>query len=285
MFFENQYFSIIVILVMTVISARLVKFFLNKHIEFSTFQIKTTHDKQLSFVRDFIVGVVYFIGVGIAIYSLPQFKNLSVSLFASSGIIAITVGFASQHALSNIVSGVFIAIFKPFGVNDRIRIPGKEVFGTVEDITLRHTIIRTFQNKRIVIPNSIISTEMIENFNLTDQKICEFIEMGISYDSDIDRAIEIMRNIIERHPAIIDAREEEEIEKNEPIVAVRVISFGDSSVNLRAWAWFKDPSKAFVSACDIRREIKLTFDREGIEIPFPHRTIVYKEKKQVKENY
>ena len=207
--------------------------------------------------------------------------SLSVSLFAGAGILAVVIGFASQHAFANIVSGIFIVIFKPFRVGDRITI-GTDVRGVVEDINLRHTIIRNFENKRIIVPNSIISNEKIENASIGDEKICRFVEFGISYDSNIDKAMKIMEKEALKHPLHIDNRSDEEKEKNDPIVRVRVIGFADSSVNLRAWVWAKDSPDAFTLGCDLNKSIKERFDKEGIEIPFPYRTIVYKKDLQKK---
>lgn len=178
-------------------------------------------------------------------------------------------------AFSNIVSGVFLAIFKPIRVGDRVKV-GSSITGTIEDITLRHTVIKTFENKRVIIPNSVLSNEVIENANLGDEKVCKFVEMSISYDADIDKAMKIMEKQALKHPLCIDNRSKKERDAKEPQVLVKVIGFGDSSVNLRAYVWASDPKSAFFMGCDLNKSIKETFDKEGIEIPFPYRTIVYK---------
>ncbi len=249
---------------------------------FDRFINNSTHDvsvnaRQYYFIKQLISVLIYLVGIGIAIYLVPALRSLSLSMFAGSGIFAIVIGFASQQALANIVSGVFIIIFRPFSVGDRVRLVGKEINGMVEDITLRHTVIKTYQNKRVIVPNSIISTELVENSNFYDNEICRFIEIGISYDSDIDKAMEIMRDEAMKHPEQFDARTAEEIEKGLPEVIVRVIGFGDSSVNLRANVWAKDLPRGFQMQCDLNKSIKQRFDREGIEIPYPYRTIVYKD--------
>ena len=113
------------------------------------------------------------------------------------------------------------------------------------------------ENKRYVIPNSIISEETIENFNLKEEKTCQHIEIGISYDADIDKAMEIMRRESESHPSCIDPRTPEEKEAGDPIVPVRVVSFGDSSVNLKAWVWADHPATAFRMGCDLRKRRRI----------------------------
>ena len=195
-------------------------------------------------------------------------------MLASAGILAVVVGFAAQQALANIVSGIFIVMFKPYRINDRLTIQNT-LRGVVEDINLRHTIIRNFENQRIIIPNSIISNEILVNSNYTDDKLCKFINIGISYGSDIDKAKNIMSEEVQNHPRNIDIRSEADIESGVSRVVVRVTMLGESSVNVRAWAWASDPKSAFIMECDLLESIKKRFDNEGIVIPFPQRTLSY----------
>jgi len=269
-----KYISLLVIVaILTVVIERVTRRILNKYFEKSSKHIKVDHTRYAVF-KHLISAIIYMSGFGIAIYMIPSLRTLAISLFAGAGILAIIVGFASQKAFSNLVSGVFIAIFKPFRVGDIIKFT--ENLGIVEDITLRHTVVRNFENKRFIVPNSIISDQIIENYNINDEKVCKYVEFGISYDSDMDKAMKIMKQEAEKHEFCIDTRTKEEKESKNPKVVVRVLGFGDSSVNLRAWVWAKDPRTAFVMGCDLNKSIKQRFDKEGIEIPFPYMTIVYK---------
>ena len=227
------------------------------------------------FLRHAITAVIYTIGFGMAIFQIDSLKAVAGSLLAGAGILAVVVGFASQHALSNVISGLFIILFKPYRINDRITIKDT-LSGMVEDITLRHTVIRDFQNRRIVIPNSVISNETIVNSDLTDEKVCRFIEVGISYDSDIQKAKTILREEAMKHPLHIDNRTEEAKKEGKDEIVVRVVSFGDSSINLRAWVWANNQGEGFEMHCDLLETIKARFDAENIEIPFPYRTLVFK---------
>lgn len=220
----------------------------------------------------FIIWLVAFAAI---ISLIPKLKALAITLFAGAGIMVAILGLAAQQAFSNIVSGVFIVIFRPFRVGDIIKV-GTMDQGTVEDITLRHTIINSFQNQRIIIPNSVISAETVVNSSISDPKICKWIEVGISYDSDVDFAMKLMQEEAMKHPECIDNRSEEEKQNDDPVVLIRMIGFGESSINLRAYVWVKDPTTGFQVHSDINRAIKKRFDREGVEIPFPYRTIVYK---------
>lgn len=249
--------------------------------KFFRFQIKklsadmNSDPTNYKFLRRAFVVLIYIVGIAIAIYSVPELRVLAKSLLAGAGVLAVAVGFASQQALGNIISGIFIVIFKPFRINDRLRVGDKA--GFVEDITLRHTVIRDFENRRIIIPNALMSSEVIINADYGDDKICKWIDIGIAYNADLAFAKAIIKEHILAHPLHIDGRTPQEIEFGAELAPVKVLSLGDSSVNLRGWAWAKDSADAFVMGCDLLESIKLRFDEEGIEIPFPHRTLVYKD--------
>jgi len=228
-----------------------------------------------TFLRHTTTAIIYVVGFSLAVYSVPSLRVMATTALAGAGILAVAVGFASQHALSNVISGLFIILFKPYRVGDRLKLR-EDLAGVVEDITLRHTVIRDYQNQRIVIPNTIISDEVIINLDLEDQRNSRWLEMDISYDSDIDKAREIMTDEILNHPLHIDGRTKEEIKRGDPEVKLKVVSLGDFSVKLRAWVWTRDTEDGFTMHWDLTESIKKRFDREGVEIPFPYRTIVYK---------
>jgi len=274
---NSDVFVGIVISVLLIIVLTIVNVFFRRYLKNAAekFLLETT---TVNFLKNAASSIIFLIIVVIIFYTVPSLRSLGLTLFASAGIFAAIIGFASQHAFSNIVSGIFIVIFKPFRVGDIISI-GINTAGAVEDITLRHTVIRNFENKRIIIPNSIISSETIINSNIVDEKICLHLEIGISYDSDIDKAIEIMQAETGAHHLLIDNRSEEDKTEGKPVVMVRLIRLDEYSVVLRAYAWANNPGDAFVMKCDLLKSIKSKFDENEIEIPFPYRTIVLKGKK------
>lgn len=226
------------------------------------------------FLKHFITAIIYIVGFGVAVYSIPPLRNIATPLLGGAGILAVAIGFASQNALSNLISGVFIIMFKPFRVNDRLRIRDT-LAGIVEDITLRHTVIRDFENRRIIVPNSVMNQEIIINADFNDDNICRWVEIGIAYHSDIGRAKAIMREEGEKHPLHVDIRKPNEIEEGKDDVVVRVLALGEYAVQLRAYVWASNQANAFVMGCDLLESIKKRFDEEGIEIPFPYRNIIH----------
>ena len=262
----------------TLVSAFILSFILRK--TFSLFIRKyakklNADPTNFSFLKNSIGFIIYTSAIVFIFYRIPYLRSIGTALFAGAGILAVAVGFASQKAFSNIISGIFILIFKPFKVTDIIEFKDGQK-GLVEEITLRHTIIKDYENRRIIIPNSIISEETIINSNIQDEKIRKHLQFSISYESNIDQAIDIIRSEAEAHPYCIDNRSEEDIEKGSLKVSVRVIELAESSVELKAYIWSNNNDEAFVLKCDLLKSIKERFQKEGVEIPYPHRVIVKK---------
>lgn len=226
------------------------------------------------FLKHLIITVIYILGFAFALIQIPEFKIIGHSFLAGAGVISLVAGLASQQALSNIVSGIFLVIFKPFRINDKITI--NNFVGIVEDINLRQVVLKDAENNRIIIPNSVISNQIIVNTNMHDTKCCKVIEIGIGYESNIEEALAIMQEEIAKHPLFIDNRTPENKEQNTPLVIARVVALADSSVTLKAWAWAKNSTDGFVLYCDLLQSIKKRLDEANIDIPYPQRVVTLK---------
>jgi small conductance mechanosensitive channel len=270
---EQIIFAVIILSVAFVIG-RIIRFVLGRFLKASAKKLKVDPTRY-NFFKNAVDFIILLIAIIIIFRSIPALQVFSTTLLTGAGVLAAIVGFASQSAFSNIISGIFLVIFRPFSVGDRVKI-GQMYNGDVEDITLRHTVIKDFENRRIVIPNNVISNETIINSTIEDEKVIMFVEFTISLDSSIDLASSIIQEEASNHPYCIDNRNAEELAKGEHKVMVRVISFVDSGLLLRAYAWSRNPTEGFELKCDLLKTIKERFDAEGIEIPYPYRTIVYK---------
>ena len=237
---------------------------------------KQSIDKtNLIFIRNVVIYTTYAVGFLSMFNQIPGMQQLSKTMLAGAGILAAAVGFGSQQAISNIVSGIFMVLFKPFRVGDYIDMGG-ESKGTVVDISLRHTTIRNSENQMIIVPNNVLNNQSIINSSIVNATTCAFINVGIGYNSDINRAMSIMQEEILKHPLLIDNRTKTEKNNGTPQVVVRVVDCASSSVNLRAWAWAANNSNAFVLKCDLLKTIKERFEQEGIEMPFPYTNVILK---------
>ena len=242
-----------IVTILTIIGASLVNTLFARAIKKQI--IRGDDPTSYKFLSYLVVFSVYFVGIILVILGFPSLRGIAQTALGGAGVLALVAGVASQEALANLVGGIFIISFKPFRIGDIIKVT-ETMVGTVTDITLRHTVIRNYQNKMIVIPNAILNKEKIVNYDLGERKTCQWVELGISYNSDIDLAKKIIQEECEVHPSCIDNRSH--VEKNEgiPKVIVRVLSLDDSSVTIRAWTWAWHYTSAFVMRCELLESIK-----------------------------
>jgi len=227
------------------------------------------------FLKNVVIYATYCIGFLTMLNQIPGMQQLSKTLLTGAGILAAAVGFGSQQAISNIVSGIFMVLFKPFRVGDHVSLGGDNK-GTVVDISLRHTTIKNSETRMIIVPNSLLNNQSVVNSSILNPATCAFVEVSIGFGSDMNRAMAIMQEEAMNHPLLIDHRSKTEKENDKPQVVVRVIEWTASSINLRAWAWAANADNAFVLKCDLLQSIKERFDYEGIEIPYPYTNVILK---------
>ena len=205
--------------------------------------------------------VIIFGAIAIA-FGLAGYGNFLGALATIAAAATLAIGFAMQDVIANFVAGVFIYTDRPFRIGDWIEWDGNS--GVVEDISLRVTRVRTFDNELLTVPNSQLTDGVIKNPVAKEQLRLKFL-FGIGYDDDIDRATEIIIEEAEKHEEILD----------DPAPSVRLTELGDSSVGLQSRIWIDNPSRAdFVKTRgEYVTAVKERFDEEGIDIPYPNRTI------------
>jgi len=273
---ESKYILFIVIayslaIILTSIVRKLMSVFINNRSK-----ILKVDPTNYNFLKHAVSFIIFMLTTMIIFYRIPELRSLSTTLFAGAGVFAVVLAFASQAAFSNIISGVFIVIFKPFRVGDLIAI-GSSINGYVKDITLRHTVINDFENKMIVIPNAQISSDTIINYHIDDERLCRHIYFNISFDSDLDLAIDIMQDEIKNHRFYKDFRTQEDLDFGVEDVKIIVREITDNAVRLRASVWSDNPEESWLLFTDMNRQIKKRFDLEGIKIPYQHRIIKFED--------
>ena len=207
-----------------------------------------------------------FYGALVAVMSVVvlDFAGIpTASLVAAIGVIGIAIGLALQGSLSNLAWGVLLILFRPFRSGDYVDVGG--VSGTVESISLMHTVLVLADNREAVIPNAKVGTDIIINYNRRGTRRAQ-MQVGIGYGDDIGRALQILRDML-----IADARV-----LAEPAPAVFVAGLGDSAVNLTVWAWARR-SDWWPLQQDLPRRVKETLDAAGISIPFPQRELTLRQ--------
>ncbi|MEF8774169.1 MAG: mechanosensitive ion channel family protein [Halobacteriales archaeon] len=212
-------------------------------------------------IRKLARGLVVFVALAVA-FGFAGYGSILTSLATIAAAGTLAVGFALQDVIKNFVAGVFIFTDKPFRIGDWIE--WGDHSGVVEDISLRVTRVRTFDNELLTVPNSQLSDDVIKNPVAKGQLRLKFT-FGIAYDDDVERASEIIVEAAEDHAEILD----------DPAPSVRLTELADSYVGLQARIWIDDPARAdFVRIrSEYVEDVKRRFDEADVTIPFPQRTL------------
>lgn len=262
----------IIILLITLILVKIVNKLFNRD--------KLRNLIHIKFLKNICVAIVWIIGVTSIVSQFKSFSKIANTILAGSGIAAMIIGLAAQESFANILSGIFISMFRPFDIGDRIRIVGDETAGFVEDITLRHTVIRTYMNVRIIIPNSIMGNAKIENS--TYSKGASYpIDVTIAYENKDKRyrAMRIMEEVVTNHPLFYDIRTDEQKQIGSKPVEATCVSLGESGMNLRILMWTENVIDNNKACSDCRMQILDRFEEEGIEVPYNKLVLISNEAK------
>ncbi len=202
--------------------------------------------------------------VFVVLAAISQLGIQTASIIAVLGAAGLAVGLALQGSLANFAAGVLIIVFRPYRVGDYVEAAG--VGGTVEQVQIFTTVLRTPDNKRVIVPNSQITDGVITNYSANDTRRVDLV-FGIGYGDDIDKARDIIRGVLEADERVL----------KDPAPQVAVQELADSSVNFvtRPWVATADYWAVYF---DVTEKVKKRFDEEGVSIPFPQRDVhIYNE--------
>lgn len=204
----------------------------------------------------FLCNVVYGLGYALVIVTaLGQIGINTNSLAAVVGGAALAVGLSLQNQLSAFAAGVLLILFRPFKVGDFV--DAGNIKGTVEEIKIIHTILRTQDNQEVIVPNNLITATTITNYSARATRRLD-ITLGIDYDADLLKAKTLLEEILTAHPKVL--------KDPAPLVQVRALSA--SSVDFAVWPWVAT-AEWFTVQCELLEQIKLRLDEAGIVIPYP----------------
>ena len=214
-------------------------------------------DKTLeTFVSNLVRMVLMVIVVIAAISQLGIETTSFIAIFGAAGL---AVGLALQGSLSNFAAGVLIVLFRPYRVGDFIE--GAGIAGVVEQVQILTTVLRTGDNKQIIVPNGQIMNSIITNYSAKDTRRVDMV-VGVSYDDDLDKVRSVLEELIAADDRILE----------DPAVTIAVSELGDSSVNFVVRPWVKTADYWGVMF-DMTEAIKKRFDKEGISFPFPQQDV------------
>jgi small conductance mechanosensitive channel len=245
----NYGMKLILSLILLIIGLWIIKFII-KVLEKN---IRNRFEKTLS---GFLLSITRAALLVLLFISTASTLGIEVASFvAVLGAVGFAVGFALQGSLSNFAGGVLLLIFRPFTAGDVIEVAGYK--GKVQEIEILYTILTTFDNKKIYIPNSSISTNSIVNYSAMETRRVD-LTFGIGYDDDIHQAKEVLNQVVKEHQLIL----------KEPEPLIRLAEHGGSSLNFAVKVWVKGEDYWTVYY-DLHENVKDAFDQAGIGIPFP----------------
>jgi len=217
-----------------------------------------------SIIGNIVKVIVFCVGVMVIL----QVFNVSVTpILTALGVGGIAVALALQPTLSNLFSGLQIIASGKLNVGDTIQLESGQR-GIITDITWRNTTIRTAQNNIIIVPNSKMADSVIENYNLSDEQVTFNVTVGVSYGSDLRKVERISAEVAKE----VLQRMNEGIKDFDPVV--RFFSFGESGIQLRVFLSARDFESQFAIASEFIKALHERYQKEGIEIPFPTRTVL-----------
>ncbi len=248
----NAMDAAIVVLVMagTVILTKLISRYLKKNLS------DRLREEYIGYITKVLNLAIYII----VFTTLLSFLGLDLSsILVAWGFTGIIIGFASQSVISNLISGIFLMTERPVKIGDTVTVDGTT--GTVVDIHIMSTVMRTYDGLYIRVPNDKVFTSKITNLSIYCARRFEY-KIGIRYTDDADKAIEIITDVIELHPLTLV----------NPAPLVFVDELGDNAVNIVAKIWV--PSAHWYGVkTELLWSIKHTLEQHGINVPFPQRTI------------
>lgn len=247
----TNFIAAVAVLLLGWVAARVFRSLLNRALN------RSRIDDTLS---GFLSNIAYALVIGLVfIAALNQLGINTTSLAAVVGAAGLAIGLALQSSLSNFASGIMLILFRPFGVGDFVEVGGAT--GIVQEVHVFHTVMRTVDNKRVIIPNGEITKDIITNFTGHATRMVD-LEIGCGYNDDIREVKKLFIEILEADERIL----------KDPAIEVRVFQLGDSAIIFKVRGWVQTPDW-WATRCDIMEAIKLGMDERGFHIPFPQRDV------------
>ena len=197
---------------------------------------------------------------------VPALSGLGTASLTSISLLTVIVGLAAQNTLGNLVAGISLLLYRPFKLGDRLQVaaPTGLETGTVESLTLGYTLLKTDDNRRVVVPNSLMASQTTINLTSTDPRVICSVPIGISRDADIDKARGILLELAGKHP------------KTEQVCGCPLTQLDCSGMVLTLGVWCADALSATAFRYDLLEQATKRFAQEGIGLPFPQTTVVFK---------
>jgi small-conductance mechanosensitive channel len=237
-----------------------------------------THDKHAHVDRMAVKFFAKLTRYGVYVFAfaayahfVPALSGLGAASLTSIGMISLIVGFAAQNTLGNLIAGISLLLYRPFKLGDRLQVtaPTGLETGMVESLTLGYTLLKTDDNRRVVVPNSLMASQTAINLTANDPRVICSVLISISYGADIDKARAILLELAAKHP------------QAKQVCGCPVTQLGSSGIIFSLDVWCADALSAISFRCDLLEQTVKRFAVAGIDIPRPLSTIAVKEDRSV----
>ena len=198
---------------------------------------------------------------------IPALSGLGAASLTSISVLSVILGFAAQNTLGNLIAGISLLLYRPFKLGDRLQVnaPTGVETGTVESLTLGYTLLKTDDNRRVVVPNSVMASQTNINLTANDPRVICSVLVGISYDSDIDKARAILLDLAGKHP------------RAKQVCGCPLTQLGASGVVLSLDVWCADALSAIAFRCDLLEQAVKRFKLEGIHLSIPQTMVLLRD--------
>lgn len=212
-------------------------------------------ETQLTVIRRLLIAGIYFFALVFILLQFDAARSIGAGLLASAGVAGLIIGMAAQSTFSNVVAGVVIAFSQPVRLNDAVIFEGD--FGWIEEISLMHTIIKTWDNRRIVVPNGVLANRVIQNWTMKDPSLLGAVMLYVDYNCDVDRVRQWVEEIVRASSNW--SRDAEP--------GIQVVDFTEKTMVLRVLAKAKDAPSTWNLRCEIREKLIKKFREAKLPLP------------------
>lgn len=212
-------------------------------------------ETKVTIIRKLFNAFVYFLAFALFLFQFESIRHIGTGLLASAGLAGIIIGMAAQNTLSNIICGISISFSEPVRLGDAVIF--RNEFGWIEEISLMHTVIVTWDNRRIVVPNNVMANEVIENWTIKDPSLLGVVMVYADYTCDVDKVKRWVKEIIDASS----------YSTNERVAVVQVTDFTEKSMVLRILGKSPDAPSAWNLRCEIREKLIEKFKEEKMPLP------------------
>ena len=255
-FYETDWFTAVLYVGIAVLIARVVDFVLARRDKAMARLLGKTPDRadrtRYVMIRRLVFIAILFVGIGIALTRIPAVDTLARTMLASAAIIAGVIGIAARAPIANLVSGVMIAFSQPVRLNDYISVDGE--FGTVEQISLIYTYIRSADGRRVVIPNEAFANKAVHNYSMGSPGSMVSVDVSLPLEADAERIAQAMLEVGETLAPAPEGRQD----------SVEVADIGGGGVRLRLHAWAADPLRRREVSSDLRAALLRRLRDDGL---------------------